>query len=166
MKKIFAMMLVAILAMSASAFAATYTYDDITFDYNEDFYEISMEDHTDDEDLVILTDKTEGGITIHLADLKDGETFPTADELAKTVGAEVETMEEWGNFKNVLCYDYTAEDGYYEIVFIAPVYDDDGEVDDILTVKVGGMPIEDDDTAMECSDMASEVVDTLKIIGD
>ena len=166
MKKFFAILIVAILAMSATAFAATYTHDELTFEYNEDFFEISMDDHTDDEDLVILTDKTEGGITIHLADLKDGETFPTADELAKTVGAEVETMEEWGNFKNVLSYETESEDKYYEVVFIAPVYEKDGDIDDILTVTIGGYPIEDEDAAMESSDWTSEVVDTLKVIDD
>ena len=100
MKKIVAILIAAILAMSTGALAATYTYPDcdFTFEYNEEFFEITMDDHTDDEDLVILTDKNEGGISIHLADLEDGETFPTAEETAATWGVEVETMEKWGNF--------------------------------------------------------------------
>ena len=46
MKKIFAILLACILAMSAGALAATYTYPDcdFTFDYNEDFFEITMDD--------------------------------------------------------------------------------------------------------------------------
>ena len=166
MKKLFAMLLVAVLAMSATAFAATYTCDDITFDYNEDFFEITMDDHTDDEDLVILTDKYGGGIRIYLADLDDDETFPTAEEVAALWDVEVEEMDEWANFKNVLCYELAGEDDYYEVVFIAPVYEDDGEIDDILTVTIGGTPIEDEDAAMERSDWISEVVDTLKVVDD
>ena len=168
MKKIIAVLLVAMLAMSASALAATYTYPDcdFTFDYNEEFFEITMDDHTDDEDLVILTDKNKDGIAIHLGDLDDGETFPTAEEVAEAMGVEVETMEEWGNFKNVLSYETTDEDGFYQVVFIAPVYEDDGDIDDILTVTIGVMPIEDEEAAMETSDWISEVVDTLKIIDD
>lgn len=169
MKKIFSILLACILAMSAGALAATYTYPDcdFTFDYNEDFFEITMDDHTDDEDLVILTDKNGGGIRIHLGELRDGETFPTAEELAKTWNVEVETMEAWGNFKNVLCYQITNEDGIYEAVFLAPVYDDDGsEIDDILTVTITGKPIEDEDAAMESSDWISEVVNTLKVVDD
>lgn len=169
MKKFLAILIAAMLAMSTGALAATYTYPDcdLTFDYNEDFFEITMDDHTEDEDLVILTDKNEGGIRIHLGELKDGETFPTAEELAQTWGVEVETMETWGNFKNVLSYQITNEDGTYEVVFIAPVYaDDEAEIDDILTVSITGKPIEDEEAAMESSDWTSEVVDTLKIVDD
>ena len=46
------------------------------------------------------------------------------------------------------------------------VYDDDGEIDDILTVNIGGPVIEDEKAAMESSDKISGVVDTLKIIDD
>ena len=166
MKKTIAVLLVALLSMSVGALAATYTCGDITFDYNEDFFEIAMDDHTDDEDLVILTDGNEGGISIHLAELEDGETFPTAEELAQTWNVEVETLEAWGNFKDVLSFELEGEDDAYESLFIAPVYDDDGEIDDILTVTISIAPIEDEDAAMESSDWISEVVDTLKIIDD
>ena len=49
---------------------------------------------------------------------------------------------------------------------IAPIYDDDGEIDDILTVNINGEIIEDEEAAMESSDWTSEVVDTLKVIDD
>ncbi len=48
----------------------------------------------------------------------------------------------------------------------APIYDDDGEIDDILTVNINGEIIEDEEAAMESSDWTSEVVDTLKVIDD
>ena len=35
---------------------------------------------------------------------------------------------------------------------IAPIYDDDGEIDDILTVNINGEIIEDEEAAMESSD--------------
>ena len=59
MNKFFAIMITAVLALSCTAaFAATYTHnDDIHFEYDENAFEITMDDHTDDEDLVILTGK-------------------------------------------------------------------------------------------------------------
>lgn len=35
---------------------------------------------------------------------------------------------------------------------IAPIYDDDGEIDDILAVNINGEIIEDEEAAMESSD--------------
>ena len=164
MKKIIAFVLISILAMSAAAFAdTTYIYDDLTFDYDESFFTIETEDHTDDEDLVILSDKNGGYIRIHLRELEDGEKFPTAEEIAADRGVEVETMETWGNFKNTLCFELPDAENGTEYVFISPVYDDDGEIDDILTVNIGGPAIEDEDAAMEGSDKISAVVDTLKV---
>ena len=165
MKKIFALLLVTILAMTAAASAATYTHEHLTFEYNDSFFEITMEDHGDEEDMVILHDKNQGGIRIHLRDMEDGETFPTAEEIAKDLNVEVTKMDEWGNFKDVLTYD-TQTDNFIESVFIAPIYDDDGDIDDILTVNINGEVIEDEDAAMESSDWTSEVVDTLKVIDD
>lgn len=165
MKKIIAFVLISILAMSAAAFAdTTYTYDDLTFDYDENYFAIEMEDHTDDEDLVSLSDKNGGYIRIHLRDLEDGEKFPTAEEIAASRGVEVETLETWGNFKNTLYFELKDADGAVEYVFIAPVYEKDGEIDDILTVNIGGPAIEDEDAAMESSDQISAVVDTLKVV--
>lgn len=164
MKKFFALILIAILVLSAAgAFAATYNHDDdLTFTYDDAFFTITMDDHTDDEDLVILSDGNEGFVRIHLAELEDGEKFPTAEEVAAAQNVEAETLETCGSFKNVITYTYTI-DTYTETVFIAPVYDDDGDIDDILTVNIGGEKIEDEDAAMERSDRISEVVDTLRV---
>lgn len=165
MKKFIAILLISMLAMSAAAFAeTTYVYDDLTFDYDESFFAIEMEDHTDDEDLVVLSDKNGDYIRIHLRDLEDGEAFPTAEEIAAARGVEVETMDAWGNFKNAYYFELADADGAAEYVFIAPVYDDDGEIDDILTVNIGGPAIEDEDAAMEISDQISAVVDTLRVV--
>ena len=80
MKKFFALALIAILSLSTTAFAATYRYDDddIVFTYDENLFDVTMDDHTDDEDLVILSTKDEKNfVRIPLAELDDGETFPT-----------------------------------------------------------------------------------------
>ena len=151
MKKFFALLFVTILAMTAAASAATYTHEHLTFEYSDSFFEITMEDHGDEEDMVILRDKNQGGIRIHLRDMEDGEAFPTAEEIAKDLNVEVTKMDEWGNFKDVLTYD-TQSDNFIESVFIAPIYDDDGEIDDILTVNINGEIIEDEEAAMESSD--------------
>ena len=164
MKKLFAALLIAVLALSATALAATYTHDDLTFEYEDTFFRITMEDHTDDEDLVILTDKNEGSVRIHLRELEDGEAFPTAEEIARSLNVEVEKLDTWANFKNVLSYQVKTGD-IVETVFIAPVYDE-VKIDEILTVNIIGKPIEDEDAAMESSDCTSEVVDTLKVIDD
>ena len=128
-----------------------------------------MDDHTDDEDLIILTAKDvswgeETYIRIHLRDLDDGEQFPTMDEFTATPGASEVTQGDWAGFSNVLMYTVENEDGSQESFFIAPVMDDDGdEVDDILTVNICVSKIEDEEIAMARDDAISEVVDTLKI---
>ena len=168
MKKFFAILLVAILALSTAAFAVTYNHDgDIRFEYDDAKFDISMDDHTDDEDLVILSGKDaawgETFIRIHLDDLHDGETFPTMDEFTAMPDAKDLTQGEWNGFKDVFMYTVEYEDGASEHYFIAPVTDDDGEVEDILTVIIGISPIEDEEIAMERDDLISAVVDTLKI---
>ena len=72
MKKILAMLLVAILAFSATAFAATYRHDDdIAFEYDENAIEITSEVHNDDEHRIVMGYKEkawgDGYITIQLA---------------------------------------------------------------------------------------------------
>ena len=168
MKKFFAILMVAILTLSTTAFAATYNHDDdIRFQYDDTKFEIGMDDHTDDEDLVILTGKDAAWgdtfIRIHLADLHDGETFPTMDEFTAMPDAKDLTQGEWNGFKDVFMYTVEYEDGASEHYFIAPVIDDDGEVEDILTVVIGVSQLEDEDTAMERDDLISAVVDTLVV---
>ena len=169
MKKMITMLLAAVLALSCTAaFAATYTHeDDIRFEFDDAKFEITMDDHTDDEDLVILTGKDAAWgdtfIRIHLRDLEDHETFPTMDEFTAMPDAKDLTQGEWNGFRNVFMYTVEYEDGGSEHYFIAPVTDDDGEIDHILTVNIGISPIEDEDTAMGRDDLISAVMDTLKV---
>ena len=169
MNKFFAILIAAVLALSCTAaFAATYNYDnDIAFEYDDAKFEISMDDHTDDEDLVILTGKDAAWgdtfIRIHLRDLEDHETFPTMDEFTAMPDAKDLTQGEWLDYKDVFMYTVENEDGTSNHFFIAPVTDDDGEVEDILTVEIGISPIEAEDAAMERDDLISAVVDSLRI---
>ena len=169
MNKFFAILIAAVLALSCTAaFATTYTHDDdIRFKYDENAFEITMDDHTDDEDLVILAGKDaawgETFIRIHLADLHDGETFPTMDEFTAMPDAKNLTQGEWNGFKNVFMYTVEYEDGGAEHFFIAPVTDDDGEAEDILTVNIGIAKMDDEDAAMGRDDLISAVLDTLRV---
>lgn len=169
MKKFFALILIAVMALSAAtAFAATYNHDnDLIFNYDETAFDIEMDDHTDDEDLVILTGRNEAWgntfIRIHLAELDDGEQFPTMESFTPLADVEV-TQGEWNGFKDVFMYTIEDEDGTVDSFFIAPVMDDDGdEVEDILTVEISVSKVEEEEIAMERDDRISEVVDTLKV---
>lgn len=169
MNKFFAILIAAVLALSCTAaFAATYNHDDdIRFEYDENAFEITLDDYTDDEGLVILTGKDAAWgdtfIRIHLADLHDGETFPTMDEFVAMPGAKDLTQGEWNGFKDVFMYTVECEDGTAEHYFIAPVIDDDGEVEDILTVNIGVSRLDDEDAAMARDDQISAVLDTLRV---
>ena len=169
MKKLIAVLMTIVfaLALTTTAFAATYNYDnDITFEYDETHFEITMDDHTDDEDLVILTGKNDAWgdtfVRIHLADLDDGEHFPTAEEFTPLADVEV-TQGEWAGYQNVFMYTIEDEDGTSDHFFIAPVVDDDREVDNILTVEICVSRIDDEEAAMLRDDLISEVVDSLKV---
>ena len=171
MKKLFALVLIAILALTTTAFAATYRYDgdDIVFNYDENIFEIVEDDHTDDEDSVVLAakDKTWGQtyVRIYVAELEDGEKFPTMAEFAEMPDTTVEQMETWAGFKNVFTYTLENDDDTTQTFFIAPVYDDDGEIDDSLTVEIGVTKMDDADKAMLRDDAISEILDTLKVDG-
>ena len=119
-----------------------------------------------EENLVILTGKEAAWgntfIRIHLRELDDGEQFPTKDEFTPIADVEV-TQGDWNGYKNVFMYTIEDEDGTSDSFFIAPVADDDGEIEDILTVVIGVNAIEDEDTAMERDDMISAVMDTLMV---
>ena len=169
MNKFFAIMIAAVLALSCTAaFAATYTHeDDIRFEFDDAKFEITMNDHPDDEDLVILTGKDAAWgdtfIRIHLRDLEDHEAFPTMDEFTAMPDAKDLTQGEWLGFKDVFMYTVESEDGASEHYFIAPVTDDDGEVEDILTVVIGLEEMDYEDAAMPRDDQISAVMDSLKI---
>lgn len=48
MKKLIALIMAALLALSAVAFAETYHTGDVVFDYDEKVFDISLDDSTDD----------------------------------------------------------------------------------------------------------------------
>ena len=172
MKKLMIMLLVAMLALTAAATAETYRHDDLTFEYDAAAFEITSEDHTDDEDLVLLGFKNaewgEGYVRIHLRDMKDGETFPTLDDfkdVQESLNAPVEQMETWANFKNVITYEAVSDD-VHETVFVAPAMEKDGEIDDILTVSIGVTSLDDEETGMLRDDALSDLVNSIQIIDD
>lgn len=170
MKKLLAMLLVSVLALSTAAFAATYNYDnDITFQYDENNLEITFEEHKDDEDRVILGYKNDswgdGYITIQVDDLPDNKPYPTDAEIAESLGVEATQLEKlptWGNFTNVITVAVTT-DGLTETMFIAPVIDDDGEAEEMLTVVIATSELEDEAITQDRDDAISAVVDTLKV---
>ena len=166
-KNLIAVLLAVVLTLSATAFAATYKHDDdISFEYDETAFEITMDDHTDDEDLVILTGKDPAWgdtfIRIHLRDMEDGEKFPTMDEFTAMPDATNVSQGDWNGFTNVFMYTVEYKDGNSENYFIAPVMDE-GKVDDILTVNVGVSRIDDEATLMRRDDLISAVLDSLKV---
>ena len=168
MKKTFALLLIAILTLTATAFAATYAHgDDIRFEYDENTFQVTLDDHTDDEDLVVLTGRDaawgETSIRIHLKDLEDNERFPTLESFTAMPGAGEVTQGEWNGFRDVFMYTVQNEGAASESYFVAPVIDDDGEIEDILTVVITVSPIEDEAAAMARDDQISAVLDSLKL---
>lgn len=167
MKKLIAILMVALLALTGTcAFAATYSHDDdITFQYDESYFTISNEEHTDDAHSIVLSHEDNESVQIYLAEMNDGEKFPAVEdfkELEEALGMKVEALETWANFKNVLTY--TVDEGdHSETLFIAPIYDDDGEIEATLTVTIGTDKIEDEEAATLSSDKISDIVDTLKV---
>ena len=171
MKKFIALMLVALLALSGSAFAATYTLDDVSFEYDDTAFEILQEQRGDDEDLVALgyknADWGEGFVTIDLAEVSAAKPFPTVDSLkADMEGVDV-IQGDWANFKNVISFSVEQE-GVTVATFIAPIYDDDNanKIDDALSVTITAGQAKDDQAAMDRDDAISNLVNTLKVIDD
>ena len=167
MKKMIAVLMAALLALSAVALAETYRSDDISFEYDENAFEISLDDRTDDETNVVLSGKKEAWghtfISFYLRDLEDGEKFPTMEDFAAMPDTTV-TQGDWNGYKNVFMYTVEYDDGTSESFFIAPVMDDDGdEVEDLLTVQIGITKIDDEAIAMGRDDAISAVVDSLKV---
>ena len=169
MKKIIALIMAMLLALSASALAATYTSDDINFDYDDSALEITQEEHKDDDDTVILGFKNkawgDGYIRIRFQEIPDeGEAYPTWEEIAESLGTTTDKMENlptWGNYTDVITT--SIETGNItETVFIVPVFDDDNHAD-MLTITIGTAKLEDEDAAIARDDAISQVVDTLKV---
>ena len=167
MKRLFALIVAALLALSATACAEAYRSDDITFEYDEKAFEVSLDDRTDDETTVVLHGKNEAWgntfISFYLKDLDDGEQFPTMEEMSQIPDTTV-TQGDWNGYKNVFMYTLEYDDGTSEHFFIAPVMDkDDKEIEDVLTVHIGITKLDDEDAAMARDDAISAVVDTLKV---
>ena len=169
MNKFFAILIAAVLALSCTAaFAATYTHeDDIRFEYDENAFEITVDDRTDDETTVVLYGKNEAWghtfVAFYVRDLKDGEKFPTMEEMSQMPDTTV-TQGEWNGYKDVFMYTLENDDGTAESYFIAPVMDkDDKEIEDVLTVHIGTSKIEDEAVLQERDDAISAVVDSLKV---
>jgi len=163
MKRIVTILLIAVMALAGCAALAegTYASDDLSFSYDAQSFEVTTDYHADDNQMVILSGKNDawGAVAIRI-ELKDGEAFPTPETLAAPAGAEV-TQGEWHGFQDVLMYT-TSSGSFVESVFVAPVRDDDGEIDDTLTVTItvddiGG------EAAMARDDRISAVLDTLKV---
>lgn len=166
MKKLIAILMAALLALSAAAFAETYRNDDITFEYDGNAFEITLDDSTDDVTDVVVYGKNEAWghtyVSFYMKELEDGEKFPTADELAAENNATV-TQGEWNGYKDVLMCTLEDDDGMTRSYFVIPVKDDDdNEVDDILTVQIGVSKIEDEATLQERDDAISAIVDSMK----
>ena len=167
MKKMLALIIAALLALSTAAFAETYRSDDINFEYDENAFEVTLDDRTDDETTVVLHGKNEAWgntfISFYLRDLEDGEKLPTMEEMSQIPDTTV-TQGDWNGYKDVFMYTLEYDDGTSEHFFIAPVMDDDGrEIDDMLTVQIGVSKIEDESAAMARDDAISAVVDSLKV---
>ena len=167
MKKIIVLLMIAALALSTAGLAETYKCDDLHFEYDDTAFEITMDDHTDDEDLIILSGKNEAWgdtyVKIHLQDLDDNDRFPTLDDFVD-MGDTVVTQGDWNGYKDVFMYSYDTEDDTTVSLFLAPVRDDDDDdIEDILTVEIGISHIEDDETAMGRDDLISAILDSLVI---
>ena len=75
----------------------------------------------------------------------------------------VEQMETWADFKNVFTYTLENDDDTTQSFFIAPVYDDDGEIEECLTVEIGVTKMDNADKAMLRDDAISDILNTLKV---
>ena len=166
MKKLIAMLMAALLALSAAAFAETYRSDDLAFEYDEKVFEITKDDVFDNETDVVVYGTNEAWgktyVNFYLKDLEDGEKLPTADELGAENNTTV-TQGEWNGYKNVLMYTLEGDDGMTRSFFVIPVMDDDNEVEDLLTVQIGVSKIDDEAILMERDDAISAIVDSLKL---
>ena len=167
MKKLIAILMAALLALSTVAFAEIYRSDDLNFEYDENAFEITVEDRTDDETTVVLYGKNEAWghtfVAFYVRDLKDGEKFPTMEEMSEIPDTTV-TQGEWNGYTDVFMYTLEYDDGTTENYFIAPVKDkDDKEIEDVLTVHIGTSKIEDEAAIQERDDAISAVVDSLKV---
>jgi len=173
MKKLFCMVIVLALAISAvAALAETTTYtdraDDFTFTYDTDYFEITQEEYQSDEDddLVLVLggkDKAWGNVFIQMTrtalDVENEEAMAAVaaaeQELIDGAGA---TKGEWNGFQDVLMYAFDDEDAF-EQTFVVP-----STRDETLTILVHTDKIEDEEAAMVRDDQISAVLDSLQFV--
>ena len=174
MKKIIAILIAAILALSATAFAATYTNRDrdMTFEYDDALFKVNLEEENDDDVLVILAGKDEAwGETImsfELSEVNKVNQFPKVEDFAGLSDdpADAPTQGEWNGFRDVIMYG-NSEGELHASNFFVPVYDDDdNEIEEILHVEYRVSPIEDEAVAKTRDDAISAILDSLKLIDD
>lgn len=158
MKKMIATLLLAAVLLTAVAFAQGYTSERIALTYDENAFEITMDDKTEDEHLLILTGKNEAWgnayIRFYTHMQADDEDVPTAESVNEAIPDAQATEGEWNGFSNAVMY----ENGD-ESVFLVPL-----TTGELLTVGVHVDAIEDEDAAMERDDQISAVLDSLKVI--
>ena len=172
LKKMLVTVLLTVFVLSCTAYAATYLDDDLSFDYDETLFDLVIDDSIDDEILATLTGKDASwGVTtlnIYLDELHDGEEFAKKEDFSKLeeeTGTEV-IQGEWNGFQDVIMFTSILEDGSSESVFIVPVYDDDGEIEDSMTIRINVENVEDEGIAMARDDAISAVLDSLKLLDD
>lgn len=161
MKKLIAMLMAATLLLTAVAFAEEYRGEDFAFTYDENAFEITMDDIGDNDDhLVILTGKEaawgETYIRFYMYMQDDDEAVPTAESVKELLQDVDVTQGEWNGFNEVVMY----FDGH-EHIFLVPL-----TTGELLTVGVGVTDIEDEDMAMARDDQISAVLDTLALVDD
>lgn len=171
MKKLLAMFVIAALALTGAALAATYTDPerDLTFDYDDSLFEITLEDADDESIYVGLAGRDpawgSAEIYIYLADMDEGESFPTVEafsEMGADTGTEV-VQAEWNGFRDTIMFKATLGDDLTESMFIIPIYDDDeAEIEKKLTVRIDASDADNP----ERDDAINAVLATLKVLDD
>ena len=176
MKKLTATLLMAALLLTGTALAANHDANGIAFEYDDTVFEVAVDELDEEEAIVVLyaVDETLENtfVSISLAPLIDGETFPTLEEyIAETNDFEteevnVEQLDEWLGYKDVYSYAYDVdneEDGrYHSETYTAPVTVD-GEVKAVLEIYANQDAIDDEDVSTHISDAISGVLDSLKV---
>ena len=161
MKKLLATLLLAVLVLTAVAFAEDYRASDIAFSYDEAAFQIETDDVGENNDhLVVLTARDEAWgtayIRFYVSGLVEGEELPTAESLAEAL-PEVEVTEgDWKGFSGVVMYN----DGDEDLRLIAL------ENGRLLTVGVGVTELEDEAVAQARDQQIDAVLDSLTVVAE
>ena len=170
-KRIVALLAAALLALTAAACADTYTDRDrdLTFEYDAAAFEVTS-DEADDVLVVTLTGSRAEwgayGIAFDLRDLDDGDPVPKLSDYTDNLEEGAQAVQgEWNGFADVIMYSAETDDTY-EQVFVVPVPDEDGEIEDVLTVSVAVRKLDDEEAAMDRDDAISAVLDSMRLLDD